>query len=390
MNQQSAALVAVTTVLGATGGDRWLYVLEDRWADLGIEVTHLHVTGSSGEESPSPPPRTRVVRGSRRDRRARSDFLRVLMTLWREIRRADVVLLEPQGLSAPIAFLTAKLTGRPSAIYSQGIAHLSFEIWEPNKMHRALVRLMWRHVDAVMCVSPGSVRAALRQRVPQQKVVEVRTGVDVDEIRRRAGLLAAWPRRDRPLLVSCGIVDRRKGFDRIVQGVSELKRRGVLVDLLVVGPPGDDIERVLSLVDSLGLAERVAFVSHGPDAAQYIAQADVFVHAARYEPVGLVLLEALALRVPVIAMDEAAGGPRLVLDDGAYGRVLERDASPLELADAIQAHLENPAQLRSRAAAAESYVRREFSVPRAAEVSARLLRRLSEGGRDVPVDASSA
>jgi glycosyltransferase involved in cell wall biosynthesis len=390
VKQQSVALVVVTTVLGTTGGDRWLYVLEDRWTDLGVEVTHLHITGSSRSEAPMPSTRVRVVQGSRSDRRARSDIVRVLMTMWREIRRADVVLLEPQGLSAPIAFLLAKLIGRPSAIYSQGIADLSFEIWEPNKLHRALVRFMWRHVDAVMCVSPGSVRAALRQRVARDKVVEVHTAVDVDEIRRRAAGAPGRPPSGRPLVVGCGTVSAHKGFDRVVLAVSELKERGVVVDLLIVGPPGDDVERVSSLVESHGLAERVAFVSHGPDAAPYIAQADVFVHAARYDTVPLVLLEALALGVPVIALDEAAGGPRLVLDDGAHGRVLDADASPHEFADALQAHLDNPEELRSRAANSETYVRQEFSVPQAAEVSARLLCRLGGRGRELTVAPSSA
>jgi len=390
VKQQPVALAVVTTVLGATGGDRWLYELEDRWADLGVEVTHLHITGSRSSEAPMPPARARVVQGSRSDRRARSDILRVLVTMWREIRRADVVLLEPQGVSAPIAFLLAKLTGRPSAIYSQGIAELSFEIWEPNKLHRALVRFMWRNVDAVMCVSPGSVRAALRQRVARDKVVEVRTAVDVDDVRRRAlGPVELSQPRDRPLLVGCGIISTHKGFDRIVLAVSQLKQRGVVVDLLLVGPPGDDIERVTSLVESHGLADRVTFVTHGPDAVPYIARADVFVHAARYDSVGLVLLEALSLGVPVIALDEAAGGPRLVLEDGTYGRLLASEASPQEFADALQAHLDNPEELRSRAAAAATYVREDYSVPRAAEVSARLLHRLAGRRRELAKPAMS-
>ncbi len=383
MKQRPVALAVVTTVLGATGGDRWLYVLEHRWADLGIEVTHLHVTGPCRSEAPMPSERVRVVRGSRSDRRARSDALRVLTTMWREIRRADVVLLEPQGLSAPIAFLLAKLMRRPSAIYSQGVAELSFEIWEPNKLHRGLVRFMWRHVDAVMCVSPGSARAALRQGVASDKVLEVRTAVDVDDIRSRAGGPPEQPEsRDHPLLVGCGTISTHKGFDRVVLAVSELRARGVVVDLMVVGPPGDDVERVLSLVESHGLAERVTFVTHGPDAVPYIARADVLVHAARYDTVTLVLLEALSLGVPVIALDEAAGGPRLVLEDGTYGRLLGPEASPGELADALQAHLDNPEELRSRAAGADTYIREDYSVSRAAEVSAGLWHRLGGRSRD--------
>ena len=64
-----------------------------------------------------------------------------------------------------------------------------------------------------------------------------------------------------------------------------------------------------------------------------MARADVFVHAARYESVGLVLLESLCLGTPVIAYDAETGGPRLVLDGGRYGRLLPTEATAQALAN---------------------------------------------------------
>lgn len=375
----------VSTCLGATGGDRWLYVLEDQWSDLGIPVTHLYVTGAGRDEPPRPPATARVVQGSRTDRRARADLGRVVMRALREIRDADVVLLEPQGRSAPLAFALSKLTGRPAAIYSQGLADVSFKVFEPNPVLRAVARFVFRHVDGVMCVSPGSVQAALRERVAPEKIVEVRTGIDVDAIRSRAvGGAPASLRGARPLLVGCGPVSTHKGFDRTILAVAELRDRGVEVDLVVIGPPGDDFENVSGLVRSRGLADRVTFITHQVDAVSYIAQADAFVHAARYESVGLVLLEALSVGTPVIAHDEVAGGPRLVLREGRYGRLLEAEAPAETFADAIQAHLELPEDLRARARSAEAYLRSDFSVAGAAEASAGLFRRLATEGLNRP------
>jgi glycosyltransferase involved in cell wall biosynthesis len=374
-------VAVITTVLGATGGDRWLFLLEDRWSALGVRVTHLHVTGAVRDVPPLPPASVRVVQGSQADKRARADMGRVVRCALREIRAADVVLLEPQGHSAPLAFFLSKLTGRPTVIYSQGIADVSFRIWEPNRLHRALVRFMWRHVDVVMGVSPASVDAALRQRVAPEKLVEVRTGVDVDAIRGRATNSAnEVARGTRPLIVGCGVVSAHKGFDRTVLAVAELRDRGMAVDLVIIGPPGDDFDRVSDLVRSHDLADRVTLITREVDAVSYIAQADAFVHAARYEPVGLVLLEALCVGTPVIAVDEVAGGPRLVVKDGDYGRLLPPEASPVALADAIQQHLECPEALKTRAEAAEDYLRADFSVVRAAEVSAEVFRRLAKTG----------
>jgi glycosyltransferase involved in cell wall biosynthesis len=371
-------LAVITTVLGTTGGDRWLYVLEDRWASLGIEVNHVHATGPARTEPPMPPATARVIAGSRLEKRARADIWHVITTTLREIRRADVVLLEPQGRSAPVAFVLSKLAGRPTVIYSQGLADLSFRTFEPNRVNRAIARFVFRHVDRVMCVSPASVQAAIRERVAPEKIVEVRTGLDIDAVRRRLAdtVEPMPPDGEIPLIVGCGPVSRHKGFDRTVLAVAELKKRGRAVALTVAGPPGDDFDEVTRLVRAHDLEDRVTFVS-GVDAVPLMARADVFVHAARYESVGLVLLESLCLGTPVIAYDAETGGPRLVLDGGRYGRLLPTEATAQTLADAIEEHLEMPADLRDRAKLAEDFLSTDFSVDKAAEVSATVFRDLA-------------
>ena len=371
-------LAVITTVLGTTGGDRWLYVLEDRWASLGIQVNHVYTSGPARTEPPMPPATARVVAGSRPGKRARADVLRVITTVLREIRQADVVLLEPQGRSAPVAFALSKLAGRPTVIYSQGLADLSFRTFEPNRVNRAIARFVFRHVDRVMCVSPASVQAAIRERVAPEKIVEVRTGLDVDAVRRRlVGTAESMPPDGEiPLIVGCGPVSRHKGFDRTVLAVAELKKRGRAVALTVAGPAGDDFDEMTRLVRAHDLEDRVTFVS-GVDAVPLMARADVFVHAARYESVGLVLLESLCLGTPVIAYDAETGGPRLVLDGGRYGRLLPTEAAAQALADAIEEHLEMPADLRDRAKLAEDFLSTDFSVDKAAEVSAALFRDLT-------------
>lgn len=371
-------LAVITTVLGTTGGDRWLYLLEDRWASLGIQVNHLYTSGPARAELPMPPATARVVAASRPEKRARADIVHVITTVLREIRRADVVLLEPQGRSAPVAFALSKLTGRPTVIYSQGLADLSFRTFEPNRVNRAIARFVFRHVDRVMCVSPASVQAAIRERVAPEKIVEVRTGLDIDAVRRRlAGTVESAPSDGEiPLIVGCGPVSRHKGFDRTVLAVAELKKRGRAVALTVAGPPGDDFDEVTRLVRTHDLEDRVTFLS-GVDAVPLMARADVFVHAARYESVGLVLLESLCLGTPVIAYDAETGGPRLVLDGGRYGRLLPTEATAQALADAIEEHLEMPADLRDRAKLAGDFLGTDFSVDKAAEVSATLFRDLA-------------
>jgi glycosyltransferase involved in cell wall biosynthesis len=92
-----------------------------------------------------------------------------------------------------------------------------------------------------------------------------------------------------------------------------------------------------------------------PDAGPYVDRMDILVNASDPEPFGIVLLEAMARGVAVVAVD--SGGPGEFIDDRRTG-VLARSGDPAALADALQVLL-GDAELRARIAAAgrESFLR---------------------------------
>jgi len=74
-----------------------------------------------------------------------------------------------------------------------------------------------------------------------------------------------------------------------------------------------DLER---LAEAFGIEDRVRFLGYRTDVPRVMAALDVFVLPARYKCFGLVLLEAMASQVPVVAT--AAGGvPEIVREDEA-------------------------------------------------------------------------
>ena len=73
-----------------------------------------------------------------------------------------------------------------------------------------------------------------------------------------------------------------------------------------------------SLVEALGLAERVTFLGFVDDVASVLRGSDCLVHASVIpEPFGQVVVEGMAAGLPVIASD--AGGPAEVITDGVDG-----------------------------------------------------------------------
>ena len=131
-----------------------------------------------------------------------------------------------------------------------------------------------------------------------------------------------------------------------------LRERGLPIHTLLVG--GDahglspDYARSLpALVERLQLGGEVTMTGQVDDAGPYIERMDVLVSASDPpEAFGIVLLEAMARGVAVVAVD--AGAPGELIDDGRTG-VLAGSAEPRALAEALERLLRAP-QLRASVA----------------------------------------
>jgi glycosyltransferase involved in cell wall biosynthesis len=230
--------------------------------------------------------------------------------------------------------------------------------------------------DAVLCVSPNTAASAARLGVNPSKITIAPTGIDVDAARQRGLLSAAGRRPDatEPVLVACGELYPHKAYDILIRAIARVRASGRPVRLILIGEGGEG-PALRRLTHDLGMSDSVTFLGHIENPLPNIARAAAFVHCARTEAVGLVLLEALALGVPTIAADCEAGGPRLVLADGKFGHLVAPD-SPQALADAICAHLDNPAHLAHQASEAEAHLRTHFLPGRTAALILDVLTRL--------------
>jgi glycosyltransferase involved in cell wall biosynthesis len=125
-----------------------------------------------------------------------------------------------------------------------------------------------------------------------------------------------------------GIVGRLqpwKGQHRVIRAVAELRSVGVPAAALIVGGVAyglsSDYERQLRrLARDLEVEEHVFFTGQVRDATPYYGLMDVFVNASDAEPFGIVLVEAMAAGLPVVAY--ARAGPIEIIDDGMTGLLI--------------------------------------------------------------------
>jgi glycosyltransferase involved in cell wall biosynthesis len=153
-----------------------------------------------------------------------------------------------------------------------------------------------------------------------------------------------------------------KGQDRFLEALAALRRRGHDVHGLVVGGTAFDrspgfADELRGLIQRLDLEGRVTMTGQVDEAGPYFRLMDVAVNASEGEPFGIVLLEAMAAGVPVVAV--ADGGPLDIVAPGVTGLLVD-SGEARALAGAIGTLLDDPDLRGAMSAAAIRRCRERF------------------------------
>ncbi|MFI6871735.1 glycosyltransferase [Nocardia sp. NPDC050406] len=200
-------------------------------------------------------------------------------------------------------------------------------------------RLIAVRASRVVAHSSEEVFELTRMGVPRFRISLVPCGVDVDRFRPEGVTESPQlPHR----LVAVGDLLRHKGFEIGIGALRQLPDTELVIAGGGEGPErAAEARRLRRVAAAAGVADRVRFVGRLPRTRipALLRSANVVIHTPRYEPSGLIPLEAMACGRPVVAT--AVGGLLDIVVDGVTGRlVASRD--PRALADAIRPLLRDP------------------------------------------------
>jgi colanic acid/amylovoran biosynthesis glycosyltransferase len=220
-----------------------------------------------------------------------------------------------------------------------------------------------RDADFVVCVSDYG-RSQLMALVDEEhwpKIHVVRCGVDMtrhDGFDDRA-------RNGTATVLAVGRLVSVKGHGVLLAAIARLAEAGQPVKLTIVGD-GPRRARLERLAQRLGIADRVAFAGAvgQDDIGRFYEKADVFCLSSFVEGIPVVLLEAMAFGVPVIA-SQITGIPELI-EDGRSGLLVRPGRADL-LADALRSLLVDPDRRAALAAEGRRRVGAEFEIDASAE-----------------------
>jgi glycosyltransferase involved in cell wall biosynthesis len=317
-----------------------------------------------------------VVNGPRPEQ-LRTALPRAFLRLMRSARRSSVLIAASEvGYNVLLTWLVARLSRRPFVVLVQAEVAPSMQTWVPRPLHRP-TRWVLADADLAVCVSAGLVSGVLDAGTPGERVAVMQVGIDVDAVR-AAAAVGRPVSEDGTYIVAMGRLSAEKGFDVLVRAFANAAPDMDGWSLVVVGD-GPDRDQLHTLANDLGIANRVRLTGYLPQPQAVLAGGSLFVLSSRREAWGLVLLEALAHGMPIVATD-CPFGPREILRDGKLGRLVEVDDVP-SLATALAAHAADPAVLEKAAVDGPERAR-EFAPCRWVPQLAELLSNVSEARRN--------
>ena len=233
-----------------------------------------------------------------------------------------------------------------------------------GRLASLLLRLLYPSADRVVCQCRYMADdLAQHFRVPRERMVTIYNPIDLDRVRARAraGPNPFVDHGAGPHVVAIGRLDPQKGFDELIRAFPPLQQLEPGAQLWIVGQDmwahGRNRASLVSLVNELGLSQRVHFPGYVENPYPYLEHGDLFVLSSRYEGLPNVLLEALAIGCPVVALDrpggtreimELAGQTDRLVDSLAWKREWlrghgpqgEPDLSAFSLDEAVQTYAE--------------------------------------------------
>ena len=153
----------------------------------------------------------------------------------------------------------------------------------------------------------------------------------------------------RRIILGAGELCYRKDFRTLIQAFSILIRTVNDLMLIILGR-GRDKANLLRFAKKVGVKSRVSLPGFIENPYPFMAHSALFAHTSRWEGLGFVLLEALAMGTPCVATD-CPHGPREILDNGRYGALVPV-GDPHSLAQAMETSLAErptPEQLKEAA-----------------------------------------
>lgn len=179
-------------------------------------------------------------------------------------------------------------------------------IWQLYK--NTIGRLTFAAADIVVVISPFEQKLIEDSHMPVKRFELIPPGIDTAIFNTLADNPFAERSISGTILLTVSRISRAKGLQDIVRALPDLAKKIPDINLVIAGEDFGYAHSLLAIARQLGVESRVRIIGKLSDSELVGAyqHADIFVHASYYEAFGIVLAEAMAAGLPVIARNTSA------------------------------------------------------------------------------------
>ena len=267
-----------------------------------------------------------------------ADF-RAINSLTR-LLKGNASLAHAHGLRAAlIGVLAAQRAGIPSLFTAHNL------VPRMGRLQRVLLRHVGRTANGIFAVSQAVADTLTAAGLPQNKIHVVPNGIDAALFDAPADVADSAALRDgygipadAPLIVGVGRLSPEKGFDVLLDAFESIAPHSPRTHLLLIGEGPERVALQANAAKS-DYSVRIHFAGRVENVIPLLALADIVAVPSREEGQGIVALEAMAARKPVVAAQ--TGGLVETVVQGVTGLLVEA-GSGAALAGALSTLLLNP------------------------------------------------
>ena len=201
-----------------------------------------------------------------------------------------------------------------------------------NYYERKIVLKSWSKNRTQTIAISKDTEKFIAKNIPHKfKTTFLKNGINVKRFENKASV-----DKENRMVIIGSLVDK-KGQQLAVESIAVLVKRGHDYKLDILGD-GKDFKKLSDLIIALNLNEHVTLHGNVDYPETFLHKAKIYLHTAKYEPFGLVILEAMAAGLPVVCTD--GSGNRDLIKEGKNGFML-KDRNPALLADKIELLMQN-------------------------------------------------
>jgi glycosyltransferase involved in cell wall biosynthesis len=238
------------------------------------------------------------------------DLLRLITTLRKQIRDFDPDIVHVHLFHAGI--LMGLLPTKIPIVRIWTFHHGNHTQDSRNYLFQILEKTAARRYEKIVALSPSSTEM-LRSKfhLDNQSIEMIPNGWSGAPKHRISTTTVS--------IVCIAKLRKEKDHVTLIHAFAKLKLKVDSIKLVLVGD-GPQLQSLVELTSVLGLEKSISFIGFSNDIWEHLARATIFVLPSRVESFGIVLLEAMAAGVPVVACD--AEGPRFLIQNGHNGTLV--------------------------------------------------------------------